>query len=304
MRQSLAPLAYDRSAMANTGRLELEFVDVHGARLTEPVNVLLRHRVLQEQARADGVDASRILAIGELRTEPQGLYILQVRTRSYQPVSRFVTIPASGVKRETVVLPIRPDRAKAVFPTYDELDDRLQGVLTRSTRVRGHEGITGRELYEALSDEAKAGLLNIAKKSLATEFRDGADLLPHLSLIDIIGDRCFAEVPRALMDQMPELVDGDQFRPVNGALHKAPTGFEPAGSFKTRDAFGNLQITFFQKADECRADVDIDDAAGLGHVFQVVRNEVTGDPTHPYNILQILIAHQHLDPGYRLVPKA
>jgi hypothetical protein len=39
-------------------------------------------------------------------------------------------------------------------------------------------------------------------------------------------------------------------------------------------------------------------------VFQVVRNHVTGDPTHPYNIHQILIAHQHLDPGYRLVPKA
>ena len=289
--------------MAETGRLELEFRDVHGTRLTEPVDIFLRHRVLNEQRRADSVDATRTVAIDNLRTEPQGLYILEVRSRSYQPVSRFVTIPASGVRREIVTLPIRADRAQGVFPKYEELDDRVQGVLERSDRVRGHEGLTGPALYGALSDEAKAGLLNIAKKSLATEFRNGADLLPHVTLLDIFGDRCFVEVPPALMEQMPDLVDGDFFHPVNGSLHEPPAGFAAAGSFKTRDAFGNLQITFFQSGVQCRADVDIDDAAGLGHVFQVMRNHLTGDPTHPFNIHQILMAHQHLDPGYRLLPK-
>jgi hypothetical protein len=217
-------------------------------------------------------------------------------------VQRFVTIPASGSKRETVTLPIRADRAKPLFPAFDELDDRLQGILTRSNNVRSFEGKTGRELYAALSDEAKAGLLNISKKSLATGFRNGGDLLPHLVLIDVLGDRCFVEVPRSLIEQMPQLVDGNAFRSVNGALHNAPAGFSPAGSFKTDDAFGNLQLTFFESGERCRADVDIDDAAGLGHVFQVARNHATGNPTHPYNIHQILLAHQHLDPGYRLVP--
>jgi len=290
--------------MAETGRLELDILDVHGVHLTEAVTIALRHRTFQEQRRADKVDASRTIAISELRREPQGLYILEINAPSYRPVQRFVTIPASGTKRETIVLPIRADRARGVFPSYDELDDRLQGILTRSKRVKGHEGVTGRELYAALSDEAKAGLLNISKKSLATEFRNGADLLPHLELLDVRGDRCFVEVPRALIEQMPQLVDGDFFRPVNGSLHQAPSGFMPAGSFKTGDAFGNLQLTFFQSGDGCRADVDIDDAAGLGHVFQVARNHVSGNPTHPYNIHQILMAHQHLDPGYRLVPKA
>ena len=289
--------------MAETGRLELDILDVHGVHLTEPVTIALRHRTFQEQRRADKVDASRTIAISELRREPQGLYILEINAPSYRPVQRFVTIPASGTKRETIVLPIRADRARGGFPSYDELDDRLQGILTRSKRVKGHEGVTGRELYAALSDEAKAGLLNISKKSLATEFRNGADLLPHLELLDVRGDRCFVEVPRALIEQMPQLVDGDFFRPVNGSLHQAPSGFMPAGSFKTGDAFGNLQLTFFQSGDGCRADVDIDDAAGLGHVFQVARNHVSGNPTHPYNIHQILMAHQHLDPGYRLVPK-
>lgn len=289
--------------MPETGRLELDILDVYGMRLSEPVTISLRHRTFQERRRADRVDVSHPIAIGELRCEPLGLYILEINAPSYQPVRRFVTIPATGVRREQVILPIRADRARPLFPPYEQLDERVQGILDRSKQVRGHEGLTGRELYAALSDEAKAGLLNIAKKSLATEFRDGADLLPHLVLLDVLGDRCFVEVPRALIDQMPELVDEDFFHKVNGTLHQPPEGFEPAGSFKTRDAFGNLQLTFFRSGDRCRADVDIDDAAGLGHVFQVVRNQVTGDPTHPYNIHQILMAHQHLDPGYRLVPQ-
>jgi hypothetical protein len=288
--------------MEGSGRLELEFLDVHGTRLTEPVDIVLRHRILQEESRASDVDASHPVAIAGLRTEPQGLYILRINAPSYQPVARFVTIPASGLRRETVTLPIRADKARAVFPAYDELDDRLQGILERSPNVKGHEGLTGPALYAALGDSAKAGLLNIAKKSLATEFRDGADLLPHLILLDVVGDRCFVEVPPALIDQMPSLIDGDFFRAVNGSLHEPPAGFVPVGSFKTLDAFGNLQLTFFRSATACRADVDIDDAAGLAHVFQVVRNHVSGDPTHPYNIHQILMAHQHLDPGYRLVP--
>jgi hypothetical protein len=290
--------------MAKTGRLELELVDVHGVPIAEPVDILLRHRVLQDQRRARDVDVSRPVAITELHMEPQGLHILEVTSRSYRPVSRFVTIPASGVRRELVTLPIRADRAQAIFPAYDELDERLRGVLARSGAVRGHHGFTGPALYAALPDEAKAGLLNISKKSLAAAFRNGADLLPHVTLLDVLGDRCFVEVPRTLIEQMPALVDDEFFRAVNGALHEPPAGFAPAGSFKTPDAFGNLQVTLFESGSECRADVDIDDAAGLGHVFQVARNHLTGDPTHPYNIHQILIAHQHLDPGYRLVPKA
>jgi hypothetical protein len=290
--------------MARAGRLELEITDVHGTRITEPVDIFLRHQVLHDQLRVDNVDATRVIAIPDLRTEPQGLYTLEINAPSYRPVTRFVTIPSSGSKREQVTLPIRHDRAKAIFPTYAELDERVRGLLERSGNVRGHEGLTGSALWDALSDVARAGLLNIAKKSLATAFKDGADLLPHVTLLDALGDRCYVEVPRALIEQMPTLVDGDLFRAVNGALHKAPPPLVPAGSFKTFDAFGNLQLTFFQSDAQCRADVDIDDAAGIGHVFQVARNHLTGQPTHPFNIHQILIAHQHLDPGYRLVPKS
>ena len=49
-----------------------------------------------------------------------------------------------------------------------------------------------------------------------------------------------------------------------------------------------------------RADSDIDDAAGIAHVFQVLGHWITADDTHPYDIHEILLFHQLLDPGYRL----
>jgi len=289
--------------MAGTGRLELEFVDVHGTRLAETVDLRLRHHVLDEERRVDSHDATRPIAIEELRVEPQGLYVLQVRARCYWPVSRFVSVASNRPTRQTITLPIRPDHARALLPSYDDIDQRVQAVVERSREVRGHEGLTGRALYDDISDESKAGLLNIAIKSLATPFKNGADLLHHVTMLDLRADRCFVAVPQGLKDQMADFVDRDVFRSVDGSLHKPPDGFLAAGSFKTLDAFGNLQITFFQSGSRWLADVDIDDAAGLGHVFQVMRNHLTGSPTHPYNIHQILVAHQHLDPGYRLVPR-
>ena len=295
--------------MAGTGRLELQFVDVHGLPIGQPVDIHLRHHVFHEEHRVNDHDGTRPIAITGLRTEPEGLYVLEVRAPSYYPVSRFVTIPASGTLAERIILPIKPDRAQGVFPAHDQLDERVRGVLERSSAVKGHEGQTGRALYDALSDESKGGLLNIAKKSLATPFRDGSDLLRHTTLLDIRGDRCFVEVPTGLRKQVATfaedqaVLDTMRFRSVNGSLHEPPQGFEADGSFKTLDAFGNLQMTFFKSGDRCRVDIDIDDAAGLGHVFQVLRNHLTGSPTHPYNIHQILLTHQHLDPGYRLIPR-
>lgn len=290
--------------MPGTGRLELTFADVTGAPISDIAEIRLRHHTRGDQRRVDRHDTSRQLVITDLRTDPQGLYVLEVHARCYWPVQRFVTIPADGRGRATVTLPIRPNRARATFPPYDQLDPRVQGVLERSDSVKGHEGRTGRDLYAVLSPEAKAGLLNIAKKTLATPFRNGEDLLTHVKVLEIKGDRCIVDLPAGVKEQMDELVDQQLFRSVDGALHDPPVErFVPAGSFKTMDAFGNLQLTFFTCDDRCVADVDIDDAAGLGHVFQVLRNHITDSPTHPYNIHQILVAHQHLDPGYHLSPE-
>ena len=66
------------------------------------------------------------------------------------------------------------------------------------------------------------------------------------------------------------------------------------------DRYGNLQLTFQRRGttgDDYVADVDIDDAQGIEHIFQVLRNSVSG-PTNPYDIHDILVKEQRLDPGY------
>jgi hypothetical protein len=46
---------------------------------------------------------------------------------------------------------------------------------------------------------------------------------------------------------------------------------------------------------------DIDDAGGMLHIFQVLRNAVTGRPTHPYDIHEIVMSYRHIDRGCDLV---
>ena len=118
-------------------------------------------------------------------------------------------------------------------------------------------------------------------------------------LRELRGDRFFATVPKELREETKNSVDEGLFDPADSSLHHPPAGFTHAGSFKTPDHYGNLQLTFFMnEAGDCVADIDIDDARGIEHVFQVLRNKLSGKPTHPYNIHEILVGYQHNDPGY------
>jgi hypothetical protein len=86
-------------------------------------------------------------------------------------------------------------------------------------------------------------------------------------------------------------------------MHPPPEGYRRRRSYKTKDAHGNLQLTFFRRGesgDDYIVDADIDEARGLEHLFEVVRNRVRGR-TNPYDVREVLIAGQAIDPGYRFV---
>lgn len=75
------------------------------------------------------------------------------------------------------------------------------------------------------------------------------------------------------------------------------------GSYKTADRYGNLQLTFFASQAApltFKVDADIDDAAGVGHTFQVLRNWATHGTTHPYDIHKILVFRQEVALPYDL----
>ena len=288
--------------MAENAKLQLELKDVYGKYLGEKVDIILRHQVLSEVRKASPNVTAKVVISG-LQGAPQGRYRMEIDPPSYQYVSQFVNMKASGVTSRSITFPIDPGKVKGVnFPTFTKLAQDLRTLLENSDKVFSFEGKTGTELYGALDDIRRAGLLNIAVKTGNTTLSNGKTVLSYVQkLNEIRGDRFFCVVPKELREETKNSVAEGLFRSVDGSLHHPPSGFSDAGSFKTPDQYGNLQLTFFMKEDSCVADIDIDDAAGLEHVFQVLRNKISGNPTHPYNIHEILVQHQKLDPGYTFV---
>ena len=135
-------------------------------------------------------------------------------------------------------------------------------------------------------------------------FMNGRDTFSYVTnLTRIRGDRFFANVSFDLRDEVKNSISNCLFKEIKTLAHTPPPLFEKAGSFKTREMYGNLQLTFFCQNDSLRfmIDADIDDAQGIGHIFQVLDHLISGCETHPYDIHQILIRHQKIDPGYELI---
>jgi len=288
--------------MAAEVRLQLALLNVYGKFLGERVDVILRHQVLSEVKKAS-LNATGKVEITGLHGAPQGLYRIEVDPPSYQYVSQFINMKASGITPLSLTFPIDPGKVTKVnFQAFARLADDLRTLLENSDKVFSFEGKKGKELYDSLDDIRKAGLLNIAVKAGATPLSNKKTVLSYIQkLNEIRGDRFFCVVPKELREETKNSVAEGLFHPADQSLHHPPAGFSPAGSFKTPDHYGNLQLTFFMNGDDCVADIDIDDAAGLEHVFQVLRNKLSGSPTHPYNIHEILVGYQKLDPGYTFV---
>jgi hypothetical protein len=225
---------------------------------------------------------------------------------SYMPVNEFINIRGSGSTPYKQMYPVNPQKVlKVNFPKYDKLPVDAQTLLGNSDKVLGFVGKVGSVLYDALENESvkRAGLLNILAKTNETRLSNGRTVLSYLQdLRELRGDRFFVVASKELREETKHSVVEGLFTKENSSLHHLPAefvGYTDAGSFKTKkEKYGGLQLTFFMKGNECVADIDIDDAKGLEHFFQVVNNMLPGNDTHPYTIHEILMGYQKLDPGY------
>jgi hypothetical protein len=244
--------------------------------------------------------------VGLKATEP---YLVRVYPVRHRPVGQFHRAPASGSTLITLACPIDPERVVSVtFPKYSALSTQAKAILRRSRLDHSPLGVSGASLYYSveLGNVPKAGLLNLVAKMERTMLPDGSSAIDHVdSLYRVRGDRVFANVAKGLRDLVKIGVSEGTFRPVSGSLHRPDPEFQLVDSYKTaHEPFGNLQITFFATIESplrFTADIDIDDAAGLEHSFQVLSHWLTGGSTHPFDIHDILLYHQHLDPGYQLL---
>lgn len=293
--------------MSFKGNFIFDFFDVRDNRLADRLDVHLKHTVLNSAAsQTRDFDGKKALRIPDLESTPDGRFAVQILPMRYRPVGRFIQIVDGKTARHAFVFPLDPKRVTQVrFPSFNELPEGLRQVLDAS-RIEGLEDFQGGELYEALKTDRlqAAGLLNLHAKMRTVKFNGGRSVADFLrALTRVRGDRFFAIVQKELRDAVVNSAGAHLFHKVDGTLHTPPPGFVALDSFKTFDHYGNLQLTFFSNPAtlEFRVDADLDDAQGIEHVFQVLSHTLTGGETHPYDIHQILLAHQRIDPGYELV---
>lgn len=291
----------------NTARLRLDLVDVRGRYLKESVTISAKSQTTSAARLVRGVRAEARVEVTGLKGPPQNLYLVRVTPRTFYPVARFSVAKRSPAPLR-MVFPVRESAVKAVeFPAYEDLAEDVKRLLRRSTEVDDYPGTKGAELYEAIGIERRAGLLNILAKSAETEYLGSGRVLRYLAdceLLRIVRDRIYARVPREMFEATAAGV-GARFSKVSGLLHRPfLRGYTGVASFKTRDDHGVLQLTFSQKEDQWLADIDIDEAGGFEHIFEVVRNAVKDSSTHPFRVHQILLGEQGIDPGYDLITTA
>ena len=237
-------------------------------------------------------------------------YKIRALPMRHRPVQQFASV-LNGKESGTVAVycPVDPARVLApAFPAYNALEGALRLVLEASSleqeqRSPSAPASTGETLFNALDNLQKAGLLNLFAKMRHT-LMGGATTWDFVTdVYRVRGDRIFANVTVDFRDRVKNEVAGGMFHEVPQSLHQPPPDFRAAGSFKTADHYGNLQLTFFSSATaplEFKLDADCDDAAGIEHGFQVIGHSLTGGETHPYDIHEILTFYQRLDVGYEL----
>jgi hypothetical protein len=277
----------------------LTLTNVNDKRLGEAVDILLRHQTSGVLTKVQKIANKSVKLTGLTN----GVYSVQVDPPSYRAVGLFVEVGAGVDNPDPMIFPIDPAKVTGIDPpTFNQLHPDAQAILNASTDVKNHPSLSGELLYKAFDDPRKAGLLNIVAKTNSTAFGNGRAVLNYIeSLTEVRGDRIFAAVHQDLHDATDNSVHTGLFHAVDESMHQPPAGFDHAGSYKTADNYGNLQLTFFSNGVDWLCDMDIDDAQGIKHLFQVVGNIVTGTPTNPYDIHEILIEHQKLDPGYDLL---
>jgi hypothetical protein len=289
-----------------TSHLRLNFYDASFERVSDSMRIRLEHIVLHRNYEIRGATNPTELTIDHLEAGQGGRYVLWVNPDRYRSMFRIIRINDSEENEEHIVLAIDPKSVKeARFPEYSELSPVLINILEKSS-IQPYKKLSGMDLYNALHFEPlrKAGLFNLFAKMNATKFRNRRTVFSYIDAITgIRGDSISARVQQELRDEVIDACADGQFHEVHGALLSPSTSFELVDSFKTPELYGNLHLTFSCRPETLELFVEayIDDAGGIQSIFQVAEHNFNHSVTHPYDIHQILLHYQKINPGYALI---
>jgi hypothetical protein len=240
-------------------------------------------------------------------------YRVLVTSDHHRPYSFFQNIRDARVNTasDDVAFWVKPGDVKNIrAPKFDDLNIHGGRLLDTAvmTTVRPEDndlaGLRGKALYQRLGPLRQACFLNLLKK--AGHPATAANCLPMLQSLALCRqDRFFVLVDDALPEHLRQ---SPLYKSAPNQLHEPLKGYQlTEGSFKTRDAHANLQVTFMRNGitGQLAADVDIDEAAGIEHGFEVIGNAIFNKRTNPYLIREFMLAadplEHTLDPGYRFL---
>jgi hypothetical protein len=240
----------------------------------------------------------RPVTLRDVPAFPFGLAEVFISPKKYRYKSIIVNVPAGQPGSVDETFFVDPEHVKPTFPDLSEIKSKQRWAalwqVLRSSKVMNVS------TWNELSDQQKAGLFNLYAKMEREIVDEGRQVFGFIDRItEFHPARIFARVHTDLRGLVRNYLKG--FHEVPGALHDFGEGWSLVDSFKTLDAAGNLQLTFARNgAGEFMADIDLDDHQGMEHAADVLKHKITGRDTHPYDMHQILIYFQRLDPGYEL----
>jgi hypothetical protein len=299
------------------GNLVVHLSDMAGALAKGRVDIDLKRVSGSPGAGGENMEVSVTGPVGRLtitgiacQTGPGTMYEVRASTPHHRKYAFFQLIQEDrdNTASDDVEFWVKPgDVSDIQAPAMANLPSTVQTMLSQAAMIvdkpedRDLVGLSGNALYKALGPLRKACLLNIVTK--AADAKTSDNCLPSFGdLLIVRQDRLFARVASTLREQLRA---APMFKSAPGALHEPPPGFSPPiECFKSKDPHANLQVTFMTElaTGGLAADIDIDEASGIEHGFEVIRNAVFKKRTNPFLIREFMnaadLTDHSLSPDY------
>lgn len=305
------PLVLQEEIMSNDvnrADVTVDLRDVYKKNITDEVEFTFYNQAAHSLSQRFNVKLTgKPVKIPGVPAAPTGLAEVFIKPARYRYKSIFINVVGgedNSIKEDFFV---DPDAARPTQMDFQDLPAKSYG--SQLLRILDAAKIDETK-WNGLDKRNRATVLNLCRKMAKETTIDGKALITQVNGIDKtwldLGhrERIFSPVHPGLLDALRRFPKN--YKDVSGALHHFPNNWIPVAehnSFKSRDKAGNIQLTLATDAGGANffADIDLDDHEGIQHAADYLKHKITGKDTDPYDIHEILIYFQNLDPEYRLV---
>ena len=291
----------------NRADVTVNLKDVFGQVITDEVEITFYNQKVQSLNQRFTVKfKGATVVLPGVPAFPTGLAEVFIKPKKYRYKSIFMNVIGGENNSINEDLFVDPDKARPTLMDFEDLNAKLYGADL--LKILDKSGIK-KAAWNDLDKRNRATVLNLSAKMFHDRLKGGDPLLKSVEIIvqkmldKNHRERIYATVNDKLLGALRKF--REQYRSVSGSLHNFFDDWTPVSqqnSFKSRNNAGNIQFTFATNpAGAFLADIDLDDHTGIQHAADVLRHKITGANTNPYDLHQILIYFQGIDPGYRLL---